>query len=378
MSDKGTEEASAQKKKKAREDGDFVRSRELLSAVAMLCGLLTLGFVVHDFILTWKANFERSISMPMRDLSEEAVIISVKEALVSSGPALGVILTSSFFGALVTGVAQSGGVNFYPKTLEWKFSKFNPVTNLKNLVSIRASVRVAKSIVPAAVMVIIGWHALRILLQSIPVMGSLRLSAMFDTAYHLVLDAAWVSFIWSALDYAAEWQSWNSRLKMTKQELRDEAKEGSGNPLIKSRIRQIQRLMRRRRVKADISRASVVITNPTHYAVALLFSFETMQAPTVLAKGRDLHALEIREEARWAGVPLMENPALARTLYRSVEPGQSIPFELYQTVAAILAFLYRQRVEEKMRGAQRTADTTESGVHSLSNFGRLQGYGGGM
>jgi flagellar biosynthetic protein FlhB len=112
---------------------------------------------------------------------------------------------------------------------------------------------------------------------------------------------------------------------------------------------QVQRLMRKRRVKADMARASVVITNPTHYAVALEFSFETMSAPTVLAKGRDLHAAEIREAARWAGVPLIENPPLARSLYKMVEPGQTIPFELYAAVAGILAFLYRQQVEEQVR-----------------------------
>ncbi len=127
-----------------------------------------------------------------------------------------------------------------------------------------------------------------------------------------------------------------------------------GNPQIKGRVRQIQRAMRKRKVKADMSRASVVITNPTHYAVALEFSFETMQAPTVLAKGRDLLAAEIREEARWAGVPMIENPPLARSLYRTVEPGQSIPFELYAAVAGILAYLYRQKVEERQKRERQT------------------------
>src|ERR1700742_3288763 len=114
--------------------------------------------------------------------------------------------------------------------------------------------------------------------------------------------------------------------------------------------------MRRRKVKADVSRASVVITNPTHYAVALEFSFELMQAPTVLVKGKNLHALRIREEARWAGVPIVENPPLARSLYASVEEGQSIPYELYAAVAGILAYLYRQQMERQAKEARRTAD----------------------
>src|SRR5215469_4974477 len=133
--------------------------------------------------------------------------------------------------------------------------------------------------------------------------------------------------------------------------------------------------MRRRKVKADISRASVVITNPTHYAVALEFSFETMLAPVVLTKGRDLHAAEIREEARWAGVPVIENPPLARSLYKLVEPGQSIPIELYSAVAGILAYLYRKQVEERMR----TRDGQQGGGHhGTTGLAGMRGFGGGV
>jgi flagellar biosynthetic protein FlhB len=146
-----------------------------------------------------------------------------------------------------------------------------------------------------------------------------------------------------------EWRSREGRLRMSKQDLRDEYREMEGSPQIKARIRGLRRQMRRRQLKADISRASVVVTNPTHYAVALSFDFETMDPPRVLAKGRDLLAAQIREEAQWAGVPIVENPPLARSLYRQVEQGQAIPYELYATVAAILAWLYRREVEERVR-----------------------------
>ena len=142
---------------------------------------------------------------------------------------------------------------------------------------------------------------------------------------------------------------------MSRQDLRDEFKETEGNPQIRSRIRGLQRQMRRRRVKADVGKAAVVLTNPTHYAVALGFDFTTMDAPKVLAKGRNLLAEEIKAEARWAGVPIVENPPLARSLYRTVEVGQTIPVDLYAAVAAILAYLYRQRVEAEMRDRQRAA-----------------------
>jgi flagellar biosynthetic protein FlhB len=235
-------------------------------------------------------------------------------------------------------------------------------------------------------MVILGWGALKTLMVPMPVMSLLRLPATFSAAYGLALDAAWVTLVWSGLDYAIEWRSWNQRLKMSKQEMREEMRDAMGNPQIKAKVRQIQRAMRKRKVKADMSRASVVITNPTHYAVALEFSFETMSAPTVLAKGRDLLAAEIREEARWAGIPIIENPPLARSLYKMVEPGQSIPFDLYAAVAGILAYLYRQKVEERVRQdrqerekAQQAAER-ERRVAKVGTMGMVgtRGFGGGM
>ena len=156
---------------------------------------------------------------------------------------------------------------------------------------------------------------------------------------------------------------------MSRQDLRDEYKETEGSPQIRSRIRSLQRQMRRRRVKADVSRAAVVLTNPTHYAVALGFNFVTMEAPKVLAKGRNLLAEEIKAEARWAGVPIVENPPLARSLYRTVEVGQAIPVELYAAVAAILAYLYRQRVEAELRDRQ-MREASARGRSAASGFGR--------
>jgi flagellar biosynthesis protein FlhB len=259
------------------------------------------------------------------------------------------VMAASFCGALGVGIAQGGGFQFHPNAIGLKVSKLNPVANLGNMFSLKGATRVVKSLVPAAAMVVFGWVALKALMIPMPVMSIVRLPTAFGAAYGLALDAAWVTLGWSGLDYAVEWLAWNKRMKMTKQQQKDEVKEAMGNPQVKGRIRQAQNAIRRRKVKADISRASVVITNPTHYAVALEFSFETMQAPTVLAKGRDLHAAAIREEARWAGIPMIENPPLARSLYRAVEPGQSIPFELYSAVAGILAYLYRQKVEEKVR-----------------------------
>jgi flagellar biosynthesis protein FlhB len=396
MADKGTEQATPLRKKKAKEKGDSVHSRELLSAMAMLGGIMMLGAMSNGFVADWGKVYQESLRSATTNVSglngqsgEQLFNVAVRRILVPALMPVGFVMAASFAGALVSGVAQSGGVQIYPSAVEFKFSKLNPVTNLGNLFSLRSTTRLVKSLVPAAVMVVLGWGALKALMIPMPVMSLLRLPATFSAAYGLALDAAWVTLMWSALDYAIEWRSWNQRLKMSKQELREEMRDAMGNPQIKAKIRQAQRAMRKRKVKADMSRASVVITNPTHYAVALEFSFETMSAPTVLAKGRDLLAAEIREEARWAGVPIIENPPLARSLYKMVEPGQSIPFDLYAAVAGILAFLYRQKVEERVRRDRQAKETEQKAQLASRLFdGRgnvgatgmvgMRGFGGGM
>ena len=254
--------------------------------------------------------------------------------------------------------------------IAWKPERINPIANIKNLFSLRAAARLAKSLIPAAILAVFAVQ--RIARQlSIPPFSTERLEILGNDVYGLLLAAAWLLFGWSAIDYLVEWQSRESRLKMSKQDMRDEYKETEGSPQIRGRIRSLQRQMRRRRVKADVGKAAVVLTNPTHYAVALGFDFLTMEAPKVLAKGRNLLAEEIKAEARWAGVPIVENPPLAQSLYRTVEVGQAIPVELYAAVAAILAYLYRQRVESELRD-RRAREAAAARARSAP-----QGFGGG-
>ena len=351
MSGQKTEKATPQRKNKAREKGDGVRSRELLSALSMLGGFLVLGTVGQQFVTAWAKVYRQCLSQlaSTEFTSPDMLRTTLWHVLNPVFLPVALILLASFAAVFFGGLVQNRGMNIYVQAIQPKFARLNPAENIKNLVSLRSAVRLGKSLAPAMVMLALGAAALKALMLPMPVLSQVRLPATFSTAYRLALQASWVMLAWSGLDYAFEWRSWNQRLKMSKQEIRDENKESMGNPEIKGRIRQIQRAMRRRKVKADLSRATVVITNPTHYAVALEFSFDTMAAPTLLAKGRDLLAAEIREEARWAGIPIVENPPLARSLYRTVEPGQSIPFQLYAAVAGILAYLYRQKAEERAR-----------------------------
>jgi flagellar biosynthetic protein FlhB len=353
MSEKGTEQATEQRKQKARKQGDFVHSRELLSSVSMLAGILVLGASAKQFLSGWDALYTRSLLLGMDGVRTEGLDLALMQHEVKLlAPALlpvGLVLAASFCAALLAGAGQSGGLQIHGEALTLKLERLNPVTNLGNLFSLRSVTRMAKSLLPATVVVALGIKAMQHLILPMPVMSVARLPTTLEGCFGIAVDAAWVMVAWSALDYAVERMAWNKKLRMSKQEMRDEQKETMGNPQVKGRIRRIQNAMRRRKIKADMSRASVVVTNPTHYAVALEFSFESMLAPTVLTKGRNLHALRIREEARLAGVPIVENPPLAQSLFKTVEEGQPIPYELYATVAGILAFLYRQQVEKAAR-----------------------------
>lgn len=365
MSAEHTEQASPRKKQKAREKGDRPRSRDLLSAAGTLAGVVLLGTEAPRWVATWKESYQQFLFLGHapgweadNGVAAMLQLRAVSLELLSPLLLLGIIIVSA---TLAAGVLQGGGVSIHPDALQPKFDRLNPVTNLKNLFSSRSSVRLLKSLIPAAALSIFAIQKLHSL-DAMAAMSLVRLQTMFADAYSLLIDASWILFIWAAVDFAFEWRAWEHRLKMSKQDLRDEYKETEGNPQVRGRIRGLQRQMRRQKLRADVSHATVVITNPTHFAVALSFDFDTMEAPRVLAKGRNLIAEQIKSEARWAGVPIVENPPLARSLYRSTEPGRPIPFDLYAAVAGILAFLYRQQVEERIR-RERQAKTASRRTH---------------
>jgi flagellar biosynthetic protein FlhB len=367
MAGEKTEKASPRQKQKARERGDIFHSRELTSALAMGAGVLAMGMMTERFAISWRTAYVQVLDLGAhRDMSLDggAVVNDlVRASLLHAVIPVVVVMAAILAVALMVGMAQAGGPRFHGEALQPKFDRLSPASNLKNVFSLRASTRMLKSLVPAALVMVLGADILQHTVLSLPVLSVEQLPLLFQSQYKLLLATSGILLCWSALDYLVEWRSWEQRLRMSREDMRQEYKEMEGNPQIRSRIRSIQRQMRRRKLQADVSRASVVITNPTHYAVALEFNFDTLQAPKVLAKGRNLIAQRIKDEARWAGVPIVENPPLARSLFRSVEPGQSIPHDLYAAVASILAFLYRQRVEEKMRANSREQKKSREQAH---------------
>jgi flagellar biosynthetic protein FlhB len=352
MAGERTEQATPQRREKARKEGDLLHSRELSAAAGTVAGVMLLGMAGPKFLTSWATALgaflgygaasawePAAVDATLRELMQISLSVLAPVAMVGAGVALA---------SLAAGVLQTGGVQVHPQLIGVKFDRLNPLSNVKNLFSLRSMSRLGKSMIPAAFLAIFAIQ--RMARQwDLPPFSSVRLVRLGGDVYDLLLAAAWLLFAWAAIDYAVEWRSREQRLKMSRQDLRDEYKQSEGNPQIRGRIRNLQRQARRRRLKADVTKAAVVVTNPTHYAVALDFDFGTMDAPKVLAKGRNLLAEEIKDQARWAGVPILENPPLARSLYRLVEPGEPIPVELYAAVSSILAFLYRERVEKEMR-----------------------------
>jgi flagellar biosynthetic protein FlhB len=313
---------------------------------------MTLGMLAGRTMEVWRGTFSSFLSLGALARWEPAEIqptlYTVRRLSLALLAPMASVMAAVALAALAAGILQTGGVTVHGGAIGFRLDRINPLSNLKNLFSLRAAARLGKSLLPAGLLA--GFAVQRIARQlTIPPFSTARLELLGSDIYGLLVAAAWLLFAWSAIDYLVEWQSRESRLKMSREDLREEYKETEGNPQIRSRIRGLQRQLRRRRVKADVAKAAVVLTNPTHYAVALGFDFATMDTPKVLAKGRNLLAEEIKAEARWAGVPIVENPPLARSLYRSVEVGQPIPVDLYAAVAAILAYLYRQRAEAEVR-----------------------------
>ena len=362
-----TEQATQHRREQARKEGDLLHSRELSAAAGTLAGVLALGGLGSHMLISWGGVFSAFLALGTPAHWEPAQIqptlYAMRRLTVGLLGVPGVVMAVVAAGALGAGILQTGGVNFYAGAIGFKPDRINPVSNIKSLFSLRAAARLAKSLIPASMLAVFAVQ--RIGRQmTLPPFSIARLEMLGSDVYGLLLALAWLLFGWSAIDYLVEWQSRESRLKMSREDMREEMKQTEGNPQIRGRIRNLQRQMRRRKVKNDVAHAAVVLVNPTHYAVALGFDFATMEAPKVMAKGRNLLAEEIKAEARWAGVPIIENPPLARSLYRSVEVGQPIPVDLYAAVAAILAWLYRQRVEAELRERRARETAARASAHS--------------
>lgn len=346
--------ASPMRRQRAREEGNIARSQDLTAGGSLLAALFALymvGPMMANGLLDVFARYFGDLHLLLTTQSN--VQSMALEAVIHTGwcalPFMGLMM---FFG-ITLNLVQVGFL-MTSKPLVPKLSRIDPITGMGKFFTLRSLMELLKSVLKLMLAVWVVWLTMRYRVDEFAgLMQSTPKSLVFSTAGMVV--AVWwrlglAMLIIGILDYGFQRWHYERDLMMTAQEAKEEAKEFEGDPRIKARIRQIQRQMAMKRMMAAIPTADVVVTNPTHYAVALRYDLSSMQAPTVIAKGSRLLALRIREIAMQSDVPIVEKPELARALHKSVEVGQAIPEDLFRTVAEVLAFVYQiDRREEKLR-----------------------------
>ena len=342
-----TEEASAKRLLEARERGEIPRSRELTTMLVLLAsaGVLwaTAGQMMGAFRSLMRADFQvqRAVRMDALDLLQlmhEALYVM----LVALGPILAATAVVSILGSMAL-----GGVNFSPEAIGFKWERVDPLAGIKRIFSANTAVELGKSTLKFVLLLGIGVLVLRHEAAPLANLSNMAL----EPALHATAVLCFKAFVWvsagtlliALIDVPFQRWSYLRRLRMTRQEMRDESKESDGSPEVKARIRGLQQELARRRMMEEVPKADVVVTNPEHYACALKFDPATMSAPRLLAKGTDLVALRIREAAKAAGVTILEAPPLARAVYHTTKLNQEIPAGLYVAVAQVLAYVFQLR-----------------------------------
>ena len=349
-----TEQASPKRLEKAREEGDVPRSRELATVTVLFSagmGILVMGDHLNQALknsMTAGLNFDRTAAF-------DPIVLLIRTAdniyslLLAFAPLALIIIIMAIAAPIVIGGWVFSGKAFVPQ-----FSRLNPISGLSNMMSKNAAIELIKSIAKTLVVATVAYIVISHDMAPILSLSLLPLKTSITQVNHLMLMAflsivSALVFI-AAIDVPYQLYHYASKLKMTKEEVRQESKESEGNPEIKARIRQQQREMAKRRMMSEIPKADVVITNPTHYAVAIKYQDEGMRAPIVVAKGADVMALKIREIASEHNILIMESPKLARALFAHTELNDEIPEALYSAVAEVLAYVFQMRIFKKDGG----------------------------
>jgi flagellar biosynthetic protein FlhB len=351
-----TEQATPRQRKRARDKGQVTRSRELSGALSMAAVAGVLWFMGHDAVPRWTSFYRNVLDSASTDTitpNGPLLFWTSIEAMSWVFPILGTALAVALF----AGFAQ-GGFVFAPEALSLKAERMSPAGKLKQMVSLTALSTILKSLIPFGAIVWIGYNCIRSHWGEVLMSSYADARGFAGLVSGMLLEIGWKSGLvllaWSGVDYLMLWRKSEGDLKMSRQDIKDEMKQSEGNPANKARIRKLQRHSRRKQMLKATEMATVVITNPTHYAVALRYD-PKMAAPLVVAKGLDLIAQKIKEIAWLHDIPTMENRPLAQALYKGAEVGDPIPAALYHAVAEILVVVYKAQAEVAARDAQRRA-----------------------
>ncbi|NLU98652.1 flagellar biosynthesis protein FlhB [Marinomonas sp. UCMA 3892] len=342
-----TESASSKKLQDARNKGNLPRSKDLSSALLLIVAAATIygtgTLLVRDLAVLFDFNFlvERA---DVFDLSR--MVFHLYESVVAMMDSM-VLLMAVLAVAGIVGSIALGGLNFSWEPLTPKLSKMSPIAGLKRMFSVQSLVELFKSI---AKVTLVGIVSVLVVNYFLPETLGLTFQSIELAIAHGIDIVIW-SFVFvtlalaliAAIDVPFQVWSHKEKLKMTKQEVKDEYKQQEGDPLVRGRIRQMQRQAAMNRMMSDVPSADVIITNPTHFSVALKYDQAGGAAPVLLAKGGDFIALKIREVGNHYDIPVIQSPALARAIYHHTEIGDEIPQGLFKVVAQLLAYVYQLR-----------------------------------
>lgn len=342
-----TEHATPRRLEKSREDGQTARSKELATMAVLLAGaggLLMFGSMLGralERIMRFSFSFERDVAFDTHYMGLK-LLAAAQDAAVALAPFMILVLIAAIAGSI--GI---GGLLFSGKAITPKLNRMDPIKGLKRMFSARSLVELVKAIAKVSLVMVIAILILRLrtddllaIAQKPPVPAMHHVLQTLGWSFFLLASATVVIAI---IDVPFQIYDHQKKLRMSKQEVKDEYKDSEGKPEVKGRIRQLQREMAQRRMMQDVPDADVVITNPSHYAVALKYDQKTMAAPIVVAKGADQLAFKIMEIARENKVDILRTPPLTRAVYHNTDIGGEIPDGLYMAIAQVLAYLFQLR-----------------------------------
>ena len=342
-----TEKATPRKREEARKKGQVFRSTDLNSAFIILTVFAVINFG-FPYMLESMEGFTREYltDRSLQDITPLFAQMVLLESLFLIVRITIPILAVAAVAGVVGNLLQVGFL-FSTEPLGIKLERLNPVEGFKRIFSKRALVELVKSILKLTLTAYIVYQVISKNIYLFPLLMDMEIGQIIKNLLALIFEMAMkigiALLVLGVLDYIYQRWEHEQSLKMTKQEVKEEYKQMEGDPQIRARQKQRQREMAMRRMMAEVPRADVVITNPTHFAVALRYNAQQMDAPMVVAKGQDFIALRIKELARESGVTIVENQELARNLFYICDLGEVIPENLYQAVAQVLAFVYRQK-----------------------------------
>ncbi|HTW82569.1 MAG TPA: flagellar biosynthesis protein FlhB [Candidatus Sulfotelmatobacter sp.] len=342
-----TEKPTPKRRHEARERGQVARSQDIGGSAIFIAIVTALHVGFMHAVGSSMTAF--TIAISNAGSPDTLTVRSIAGLFVRAAMPYTGLIALAFFSALVLAVLANllqFGFLFSPGLLRPKFGKLNPLAGFKRIFfSAQTLVQFAKQALKLTIVIFICWMGIK---DNVPVLAGLASAAPHDIlatiegiVFGIGIKVGILLLLLGIVDYVWERRRLETSLKMTKTEVKDEQKQSEGNPEARQALKQRQRAMARRRMMAAVPKATVVVTNPTHFAVALEWDELTMDAPLLTAKGADLMARRIRELAKEHGVPLVENPALARTLYAKVELDSPVPADLYAAVAQVIAFVYK-------------------------------------